>query len=110
MYAFQRVIMPIALEFNPDLVIVSAGFDAAAGDSLGGCFVTPAGYAHMTHMLMCLADGKIVVCLEVSFFINYYWMTANLTACLGWIQSSVNFKFCIGCYEGLNGRTTREAS
>lgn len=66
MYAFQRVIMPIALEFNPDLVIVSAGFDAAAGDTLGGCFVTPAGYAHMTHMLMCLADGKIVVCLEVT--------------------------------------------
>ena len=67
MYAFQRVIMPIALEFNPDLVIVSAGFDAAAGDTLGGCFVTPAGYAHMTHMLMCLAEGKVVVCLEVSW-------------------------------------------
>jgi histone deacetylase 6 len=64
MYAFQRVIMPIAMEFNPDLVIVSAGFDAAAGDSLGGCFVTPAGYAHMTHMLMALANGKVVVCLE----------------------------------------------
>ena len=64
MYAFQRVIMPIALEFNPDLVIVSAGFDAAAGDHLGGCFVTPAGYAHMTHMLMSLAGGKVVVCLE----------------------------------------------
>ncbi|KAI5819059.1 histone deacetylase Clr3 [Pyronema omphalodes] len=64
MYAFQRLIMPIATEFNPDLVIVSAGFDAAAGDTLGGCFVTPAGYAHMTHMLMCLAEGKIVVCLE----------------------------------------------
>ena len=64
MYAFQRVIMPIALEFNPDLVIISAGFDAAAGDSLGGCFVTPAGYAHMTHMLMSLANGRVVVCLE----------------------------------------------
>ena len=69
MYAFQRVIMPIAMEYNPDLVIVSAGFDAAAGDTLGGCFVTPAGYAHMTHMLMSLADGKIVVCLEVRFLI-----------------------------------------
>jgi len=66
MYAFQRVIMPIAIEFDPDLVIISAGFDAAAGDELGGCYVTPAGYAHMTHMLMSLADGKVVVCLEVS--------------------------------------------
>ncbi|KAI5852310.1 putative catalytic subunit of a class II histone deacetylase complex [Tricharina praecox] len=64
MYAFQRVIMPIAVEFDPDLVVISAGFDAAAGDDLGGCYVTPAGYAHMTHMLMSLAGGKVVVCLE----------------------------------------------
>ena len=32
--AFQQVIMPIAYEFCPDLVIVSAGFDAARGDPL----------------------------------------------------------------------------
>ncbi|KAF8468338.1 hypothetical protein BDZ91DRAFT_722459 [Kalaharituber pfeilii] len=63
-YAFQRVVMPIALEFNPDLVIVSAGFDAAAGDNIGGCVVTPSGFAHMTAMLKTLANGKIVVCLE----------------------------------------------
>ncbi|PGH21333.1 hypothetical protein AJ80_03384 [Polytolypa hystricis UAMH7299] len=64
LYAFQEVIMPIAYEFNPDLVIISAGFDAAAGDELGGCFVTPPCYAHMTRMLMNLAGGKVAVCLE----------------------------------------------
>jgi histone deacetylase 6 len=63
-YAFQQVIMPIATEFDPDLVIIAAGFDAAEGDMLGGCKVTPAGYAHMTHMLMSLAGGKLAVCLE----------------------------------------------
>jgi histone deacetylase 6 len=63
-YAFQQVVMPIATEFNPDLVIIAAGFDAAEGDMLGGCKVTPAGYAHMTHMLMSLAGGKLAVCLE----------------------------------------------
>jgi len=47
------------------LFLVAAGFDAAAGDQLGGCFVTPTCYAHMTHMLMPLADGRLVVCLEV---------------------------------------------
>ena len=67
--------MPIAYEFNPQLVIgmylihcanlVSAGFDAAAGDPIGGCEVTPTGFAHMTHMLMPLAEGKIVLVLEV---------------------------------------------
>ncbi|PZC92245.1 AcuC, Deacetylase, histone deacetylase and acetoin utilization protein [Pyrenophora tritici-repentis] len=64
LYAFQEVVMPIATEFDPDLVIISAGFDAAEGDLLGGCFVTPACYGHMTHMLMRLAKGKLVVCLE----------------------------------------------
>ncbi|CAJ2510707.1 Uu.00g063320.m01.CDS01 [Anthostomella pinea] len=62
--AFQKIVMPIAQEFNPDLVIISAGFDAADGDELGGCFVTPDCYAHMTHMLMSLAGGKVAVCLE----------------------------------------------
>jgi histone deacetylase 6 len=63
-YAFQHIVMPCAYEFNPDLVIISAGFDAAEGDMLGGCHVSPAGYAHMTHMLMSLAGGKVVACLE----------------------------------------------
>lgn len=64
MAAFQRIIMPIAQEFDPDFVIISAGFDAANGDELGGCFVTPECYAHMTHMLMSLAGGRVAVCLE----------------------------------------------
>ncbi|KAL1862883.1 hypothetical protein VTK73DRAFT_6584 [Phialemonium thermophilum] len=70
MAAFQKIVMPIAREFDPDLVIISAGFDAADGDELGGCFVTPACYAHMTHMLMSLADGKVAVCLEGGYNLN----------------------------------------
>ncbi|KAI5203819.1 histone deacetylase HdaA [Aureobasidium subglaciale] len=62
--AFQKIVMPIAQDFNPDLVVVSAGFDAAEGDMLGKCHVSPAGYSQMTHMLMSLADGKVAVCLE----------------------------------------------
>ncbi|KAG6916665.1 hypothetical protein DXG01_005889 [Tephrocybe rancida] len=63
-HAFQKIIMPIAMEFAPELVIISAGFDAAEGDDLGECHVSPAGYAHMTHMLSGLAGGRLVVALE----------------------------------------------
>ncbi|KAF8210352.1 hypothetical protein K438DRAFT_1959631 [Mycena galopus ATCC 62051] len=63
-HAFQKVVMPIAMEFAPELVIISAGFDAAEGDDLGECLVTPAGYAHMTYMLGGLAGGRLVVALE----------------------------------------------
>jgi histone deacetylase 6 len=64
LYAFQQIVMPVAQEFNPDLVVIAAGFDAAEGDALGMCHVSPAGYSHMTHMLMSLASGKVVACLE----------------------------------------------
>src|SRR5271170_865153 len=59
---------PRPLGTTPDLV--SAGFDAAAGDPLGGCEVSPAGYAHMTHMLMPLAEGKIVLVLEGGYSLD----------------------------------------
>ncbi|XP_056284914.1 histone deacetylase 6 [Pseudoliparis swirei] len=62
--AFHSVVMPIATEFNPGLVLVSAGFDAARGDPLGGYHVTPEGYAHLTHMLLSLAGGRVLLILE----------------------------------------------
>ncbi|KAI0723546.1 histone deacetylase complex protein [Earliella scabrosa] len=68
--AFQKIVMPIAMEFAPELVIISAGFDAADGDDLGECHVTPAGYAHMTHMLCSLAGGKVVVALEGGYCLD----------------------------------------
>jgi len=51
--------------------IVSAGFDAADGDTLGECHVTECGYSHMTYMLKSLAGGKLVLALEVFFKKNY---------------------------------------
>ncbi|KAF0462341.1 histone deacetylase clr3 [Gigaspora margarita] len=63
-YAFNKVVMPIAYEFDPDIVIVSAGFDAAEGDPIGENHVTPAAFGHMTHMLKSLAAGKLVLALE----------------------------------------------
>ena len=62
--AFEHVVMPIARQFEPDITIVSAGFDAARGDPLGGCDVTPEGYAQMTFLLSSLSAGRILVVLE----------------------------------------------
>lgn len=63
-YAFNRVVIPIITEFDPDLIIVSSGFDAADGDIIGCCHVSPIGYGHMTHMLKGIAKGKLCVVLE----------------------------------------------
>ncbi|KAJ9109114.1 hypothetical protein QFC21_000442 [Naganishia friedmannii] len=80
LYAFQKIIMPIAYEFAPDLVIISAGFDAADGDTLGQCKVTPVGYAHMTYMLSALAEGKLVVALEGGYNLNAISNSAEAVA------------------------------
>jgi histone deacetylase 6 len=34
--AFYQVVLPISYQFNPELVLVSSGFDACIGDPLGG--------------------------------------------------------------------------
>ncbi|XP_024939817.1 histone deacetylase 4 isoform X4 [Cephus cinctus] len=64
--AFRTIVMPIAKEFNPDIVIVSAGFDAAIGHPapLGGYKVSPACFGRMTQELLTLADGKVILALE----------------------------------------------
>lgn len=68
--AFQLIIMPIAYEFNPELVLVSAGFDPAIGDPLGGCKVTPEAYGVFTYWLSSLAAGRIILCLEGGYNVN----------------------------------------
>ncbi|SNX85548.1 related to HDA1 - histone deacetylase A [Melanopsichium pennsylvanicum] len=64
LYAFHNLVMPIAHEFAPDFVIISAGFDAARGDPIGENTVSPGGFAQMTHLLNSLCQGKVAVILE----------------------------------------------
>uniref|UniRef100_A0A670JYK6 Histone deacetylase 6 n=1 Tax=Podarcis muralis TaxID=64176 RepID=A0A670JYK6_PODMU len=77
--AFHQIVMPVSYEFNPELVLVSAGFDAARGDPLGGCLVTPECYAHMTHLLLGLAGGKVAVVLEGGY--NLESISESMTMC-----------------------------
>ncbi|KAJ8264603.1 hypothetical protein GJAV_G00151180 [Gymnothorax javanicus] len=64
--AFRTVVMPIANEFSPDVVLVSAGFDAVEGHQspLGGYRVTAKCFGHFTKQLMTLAGGRVVLALE----------------------------------------------
>jgi acetoin utilization deacetylase AcuC-like enzyme len=66
--AFDRVILPIANEFSPDLVLISAGQDASTMDQLGRMAVTSEGYRQMTQRMINLADahagGRLVAMQE----------------------------------------------
>ena len=65
---FEKIVKPVALEFNPDLILVSAGFDIHENDPLGGMRVTPKGFAGLTASILNTArqccDGKVVFTLE----------------------------------------------
>ena len=65
---FEQVFTPAIAAFKPDMILVSAGFDAAAPDRIAQMKVTDLGYRHMAATLCELADqhasGKLVAVLE----------------------------------------------
>lgn len=65
---FERILKPISLEFDPELILVSAGFDIYEGDPLGGMNVTPKGFAGLIRSVLNIANeccgGKVVITLE----------------------------------------------
>ncbi|XP_027919857.1 histone deacetylase 5-like [Vigna unguiculata] len=77
---WDHILLPVAKEFNPDIIIVSAGFDAAVGDPLGGCRVTAAGYSVLLEKLMNFAEGRIVLILEGGY--NLDSIAKSMHACL----------------------------
>lgn len=65
---FHDVFLPIARQFKPDLVLVSAGFDPHLADPIGGMNVSERGFAAMASAVKQLATetcgGKLVLLLE----------------------------------------------
>jgi len=48
----EGVVRPLAREFKPELVLISAGYDAHRDDPLAGCMVTEAGFAAMAATML----------------------------------------------------------
>ncbi|XP_055664705.1 polyamine deacetylase HDAC10 isoform X1 [Falco peregrinus] len=68
--AFFHVLLPMAFEFDPELVIVSSGYDSGIGDPEGQMNATPEVFAHLTHFLMQLANGRLCVILEGGYHLK----------------------------------------
>lgn len=65
---YAEVVSPIIEEYNPDMILSSAGFDIFQGDPLGGIQITGEGFSAIGNNLRSTADkvceGKIVYTLE----------------------------------------------
>ncbi|XP_048209659.1 polyamine deacetylase HDAC10 isoform X2 [Perognathus longimembris pacificus] len=68
--AFLHVLLPLAFEFDPELVLVSAGFDSAIGDPEGQMQATPECFAHLTQLLHTLAGGRVCAVLEGGYYLD----------------------------------------
>jgi acetoin utilization deacetylase AcuC-like enzyme len=66
--AFREILKPVALEFKPDIVLVSAGHDPHRADPLGGMKLTSAGFGAMAGVVKEIADiccqGGLAATLE----------------------------------------------
>jgi acetoin utilization deacetylase AcuC-like enzyme/formylglycine-generating enzyme required for sulfatase activity len=66
--AFREKLLPAAVAFQPDFVLISAGFDAHQDDPLGGMKLTAGQYAAQTRVVKQIAErccrGRLVSVLE----------------------------------------------
>ena len=55
-YIFNKIFVPVALQFKPDIVMVSAGMDAQENDMLGGMRLTSKGFATLAEYIKKISD------------------------------------------------------
>jgi acetoin utilization deacetylase AcuC-like enzyme len=65
---YTNILEPIALEYMPELILVSAGFDPFVKDPLGGMEVTGEGFGALAGLIQDIArrtcEGKVLITLE----------------------------------------------
>ncbi|MDZ7904364.1 MAG: histone deacetylase family protein [Cypionkella sp.] len=83
--AYETMVFPSLRQFAPQLVLISAGFDAHADDPLGGLGWQSEDYAWITQHLCAIADacceGRVVSCLEGGYDLDA--LAASVAAHLG---------------------------
>ena len=88
--AFEEVVLPALRRFQPELVLISAGFDGHARDPLASMELTEVGYGWMGQALREIADasagGRVGVLLEGGYDLTALEesVAATLRGVLGW--------------------------
>lgn len=92
---YASTVVPIVRQFRPELVLVSAGFDAHMDDPLGGMRVTTQQFGRLTALIGAVADecceGRVVAVTEGGY---------DLQALAASLQAAI---------DALDGRSTLDA-
>ncbi len=80
---YAEILAPLACRFRPDLILVSAGYDAHWNDPLAGLRLSLAGYWELAQTVIALAEelcgGRVVVLLEGGY--NLKVLSAGVADC-----------------------------
>ncbi|MFD2760877.1 class II histone deacetylase [Lentibacillus juripiscarius] len=75
LHAMKEIVKPVADQFKPELVLISAGQDPSMFDPLARMMVSAEGFKHMTRFMMNIAnkhcEGKFVACHEGGYSSAY---------------------------------------
>ena len=87
---FTRLVVPVLKQFEPNLLLVSAGFDAHANDPLGGMRLTSGAFGAMTAELRLVAEeccrGRIVLVTEGGYDLE--GLGTSLDAAIGVLHAA----------------------
>jgi acetoin utilization deacetylase AcuC-like enzyme len=108
--AFRDLIIPVAAEFVPQFVLVSAGFDAHRDDPLASICLSTQAFAVMTDALAGVADqsagGRLLLLLEGGY--NLRALADSVAASVAHLSDPVGFEPGDGQLTAW-GRLSREA-
>lgn len=95
LFFYQYLLKPIAKQYKPEIVLVSAGFDSLKGDPLGSLELTLEGLAGIIQILKKIADysakGKILFTLEGGY--NLYNLSEGVATVIKTLMGELSFTF-----------------
>jgi acetoin utilization deacetylase AcuC-like enzyme len=109
---FDRVVVPVLRQFAPDLILVSAGFDAHERDPLATMRATEAGFASMTAALRQVADeacrGRLALVTEGGYDLKA--LDASLDAVVHVLSGPADAPWPASTVASHRGRASADAA
>ncbi len=110
--AFDRIVSPVLDQYAPELVLVSAGFDASARDPLAEMTLTPNGFGYMvqrlTEQARASANGRVALLLEGGY--DLVALEAGLEESMGAMLEARTFDVSTGADSADVERAARVAA
>ncbi|AEH60624.1 Histone deacetylase [Methanosalsum zhilinae DSM 4017] len=104
-YIFKKLLLPISLQFDPQMIMVSAGMDSYSRDPLGNMNITSEGFGELASIVSYIASktcNRMVLVLEGGY------IEEDLAKSVHRIIISLNNQKRISSTDGLNSNVSPE--